>query len=37
MTSAFAQRVVTIVPNLAIGMTDDAPDFTFSLKFPYYF
>jgi len=25
------------VPNLAIGMTDDAPDFTFSLKFPYYF
>ena len=28
---------LTIVPNLAIGMTDDAPDFTFSLKFPYYF
>ena len=27
----------TIVPNLSIGMTDDAPDFTFSLKFPYYF
>ena len=28
---------LTIVPNLAIGMTEDAPDFTFSLKFPYYF
>lgn len=28
---------LTIVPNLAIGLTDDAPDFTFSLKFPYYF
>ena len=28
---------LTIVPNLSIGMTDDAPDFTFSLKFPYYF
>ena len=27
----------TIVPNLSIGLTDDAPDFTFSLKFPYYF
>ncbi|MGV8842642.1 MAG: hypothetical protein ACOH2I_05220 [Pseudomonas sp.] len=27
----------TIVPNLSIGMTPDAPDFTFSLKFPYYF
>ncbi|MHB2081699.1 hypothetical protein [Pseudomonas asiatica] len=28
---------LTIVPNLAIGLTDDAPDFSFSLKFPYYF
>ncbi|TWD52386.1 transporter [Pseudomonas sp. SJZ131] len=28
---------LTIVPNLSIGMTDDAPDFQFSLKFPYYF
>ncbi|UVJ45880.1 hypothetical protein NVV94_10215 [Pseudomonas sp. LS1212] len=28
---------LTIVPNLAIGLTEDAPDFTFSLKFPYYF
>jgi len=28
---------LTIVPNLSIGLTDDAPDFSFSLKFPYYF
>ena len=28
---------LTIVPNLSIGLTDDAPDVTFSLKFPYYF
>lgn len=28
---------LTIVPNLSIGLTEDAPDFTFSLKFPYYF
>lgn len=28
---------LTIVPNLAIGLTPDAPDFTFSVKFPYYF
>ena len=28
---------LTIVPNLSLGMTQDAPDFTFSLKFPYYF
>ncbi|EPL07209.1 hypothetical protein CF161_18414 [Pseudomonas sp. CF161] len=28
---------LTIVPNLSLGMTEDAPDFTFSLKFPYYF
>ncbi|EIK95935.1 hypothetical protein PMM47T1_14796 [Pseudomonas sp. M47T1] len=32
-----ASDSLTIVPNLSIGMTDDAPDFTFSLKFPYYF
>ncbi|MCU1750183.1 hypothetical protein [Pseudomonas sp. 6D_7.1_Bac1] len=28
---------LTIVPNLAIGITQDAPAFSFSLKFPYYF
>ena len=28
---------LSIVPNLAIGLTPDAPDFSFSLKFPYYF
>ncbi|MGY2288650.1 hypothetical protein ACW9H6_02590 [Pseudomonas sp. SDO528_S397] len=28
---------LTIVPNLAIGITPDAPSFSFSLKFPYYF
>ena len=32
-----ATNNLTIVPNLAIGLTDDAPDFSFSLKFPYYF
>ncbi|WP_369991982.1 hypothetical protein [Pseudomonas xanthosomatis] len=32
-----ASENLTIVPNLAIGLTDDAPDFSFSLKFPYYF
>ncbi|WP_339531268.1 hypothetical protein [Pseudomonas mucidolens] len=36
MTIAASENL-TIVPNLAIGLTDDAPDFTFSLKFPYYF
>ena len=36
MTIAASDNL-TIVQNLAIGMTDDAPDFTFSLKFPYYF
>ncbi|VVO25758.1 autotransporter domain-containing protein [Pseudomonas fluorescens] len=36
MTIAASDNL-TIVPNLSIGMTDDAPDFTFSLKFPYYF
>lgn len=28
---------LTIVPNLSIGLTPDAPDFSFSIKFPYYF
>lgn len=28
---------LSIVPNLAIGLTPDAPDFSFSIKFPYYF
>jgi len=28
---------LSIVPNLAVGLTPDAPDFTFSLRFPYYF
>ncbi|MBF8675317.1 hypothetical protein IRZ53_19435 [Pseudomonas fulva] len=32
-----ATNNLTIVPNLSIGLTDDAPDFSFSLKFPYYF
>jgi len=32
-----ATNNLTIVPNLSIGMTDDAPDFQFSLKLPYYF
>ncbi|WP_449432926.1 hypothetical protein [Pseudomonas putida] len=36
MTFAAANNL-TIVPNLSIGLTDDAPDFSFSLKFPYYF
>ncbi|MCJ8167758.1 hypothetical protein [Atopomonas sediminilitoris] len=36
MTFAYDEDL-TIVPNLAIGLTPDAPDFTFSLKFPYYF
>ncbi|NNJ15495.1 hypothetical protein CSV86_009740 [Pseudomonas putida CSV86] len=36
MTLAATDKL-TIVPNLSIGLTDDAPDFTFSLKFPYYF
>lgn len=36
MTIAASDHL-TIVPNLALGMTPDAPDFTFSLKFPYYF
>ena len=36
MTLAASDNL-TIVPNLAIGLTDDSPDFSFSLKFPYYF
>jgi opacity protein-like surface antigen len=32
-----ASNNLTIVPNLSIGLTEDAPDFSFSLKFPYYF
>ena len=36
MTVAASDNL-TIVPNLSIGLTDDAPGFTFSLKFPYYF
>lgn len=28
---------LSIVPSLAIGLTPDAPDFSFSIKFPYYF
>jgi opacity protein-like surface antigen len=36
MTYALTDKL-TIVPNLSIGLTPDAPDFTFSLKFPYYF
>lgn len=28
---------LTLVPNLSIGLTPDAPDFSFSLKLPYYF
>jgi hypothetical protein len=28
---------LAIVPNLSLGLSPDAPDFTFSLKFPYYF
>ncbi|MEN1480702.1 hypothetical protein AAIH16_45075, partial [Pseudomonas aeruginosa] len=27
----------SIVPSLSIGITPDAPDFTFGVKFPYYF
>jgi opacity protein-like surface antigen len=36
MTLAVSPNL-TIVPNLAMGLTEDAPDFSFSLKFPYYF
>ncbi|HEY6612674.1 MAG TPA: transporter [Pseudomonas sp.] len=36
MTYALSDKL-TMVPNLSIGLTPDAPDFSFSLKFPYYF
>ncbi len=36
MTFAATDKL-TVVPNLSIGLTPDAPDFTFSIKFPYYF
>lgn len=36
MTLAASDRL-TIVPNLSMGLTPDAPDFSVSLKFPYYF
>lgn len=36
MTIAASDHL-TIVPQLSLGMTPDAPDFSFSLKFPYYF
>lgn len=36
MTLAATDRL-TIVPNLSMGLTPDAPDFSVSLKFPYYF
>lgn len=36
LTYAWSKNL-TIVPNLSIGMTPDAPDFSISVKFPYYF
>lgn len=36
LTYALNQHL-SIVPNLAVGLTPDAPNFTFSVKFPYYF
>lgn len=36
MTLAASNRL-TVVPNLSMGLTPDAPDFSLSLKFPYYF
>ncbi|MNG08884.1 hypothetical protein D3C84_922730 [compost metagenome] len=36
MTYALSDKL-TMVPNLSIGLTPDSPDFSFSLKFPYYF
>ena len=36
MTFAATDRL-TVVPNLSIGLTPDAPDFSVSLKFPYYY
>jgi len=32
-----ASPSLTIVPMLSLGMTPDAPNFSFSVKFPYYF
>ncbi|MCY1392589.1 hypothetical protein D9M71_74660 [compost metagenome] len=36
LTYALSPKL-TVVPNLSIGLTPDAPDFSFSIKFPYYF
>lgn len=36
MTFAATDQL-TFVPNLSLGLTPDAPDFSFSLKVPYYF
>lgn len=36
MTLAVSDKL-TVVPNLSMGLTPDAPDFSISLKFPYYF
>ena len=36
MTIAASPKL-TIVPMLSLGMTPDAPNFSFSVKFPYYF
>ena len=36
MTMAINDRL-TAVPNLSMGLTPDAPDFSVSVKFPYYF
>jgi hypothetical protein len=36
MTFAATDKL-TFVPNLSLGLTPDAPDFSFSLKAPYYF
>ncbi len=36
MTLAATNRL-TVVPSLAVGLTPDAPDFSVSVKFPYYF
>ncbi len=36
MTFAATDKL-TFVPNISMGLTPDAPDFSFSLKMPYYF
>ncbi|MFZ5960029.1 hypothetical protein ACOXVJ_21215 [Pseudomonas knackmussii] len=36
MTYAWSKNL-TIVPNLSIGISPDAPDYSVSVKFPYYF